>query len=68
MTARHLIMSIAMACGTLVFCVLLYAYCTRYAMIQADDKAYRYNRITGELWLVNGSSFGPVEGPVNWAK
>lgn len=66
MTARPLIVSTAMLCGTLLVCVWLYANCTRYAMLQSGDRAYRYDRITGELWLVSGRHFGPVDGPVRW--
>ena len=67
-TFRNLFVLMAMLCGTMVLCVWLHANTVRYRMIPAGDKAYRYDQITGEIWLVNGSSYGPVEGPVNWAK
>jgi hypothetical protein len=56
----------ALLCCTIVGCVWLYTERTRFSMIQSGDRAYKYDRTTGETWLVVDSRYGIVDGPVNF--
>jgi len=52
--------------ATILIATCLYTERTRFSMIQVDGKAYKYDRITGNVWLVVDSRYGPVDGPVNF--
>lgn len=52
--------------AVVLIAVWLYTERTRYSMIQSGEKAYKYDRITGEVWLVVDSRYGPVDGPVKF--
>ncbi|MEM1070737.1 MAG: hypothetical protein AAGG48_15485 [Planctomycetota bacterium] len=67
MNTRQLIALLLSICGTAFGCVWLHAQLNRYSMIQSGERAYRLDRRTGDIWLVSGSSYGPVTGPVSWA-
>jgi len=51
----------------IAFSAWLYTERTRFSMIQSGDRAYRYDRITGEMWLVVEGKYGAVDGPVEFA-
>ena len=40
---------------------------TRYDMIPSGDRAYKFDRVTGEVWLIVDGRYGVVEGPVQFA-
>jgi len=63
---RHSRLTAIALLATVLIAIWLYTDRTRFSMIQSDGRAYKYDRITGEVWLVVDSRYGPVDGPVNF--
>lgn len=53
-------------CATQILCVYIFARHSRFAISQSGERAFRIDRLSGEmLYIINGK-YAPVEGPVTF--